>query len=68
MLPNTAATVRQSSVVPTAGTATLMMVDVTGTLLEGVASTLVVVETILTVASTLVVIKTVLIVEVAKCE
>ena len=69
MLPNTAATMRQSSAVPTtAGTKTLMMVDVTGTLLEGVACTLVVIETILTVASTLVVIETVLIVEVVKCE
>ena len=45
-----------------------MMVDVTGTLLEGVAGTLVAIETILTVASTLVVIETVLIVEVVKCE
>ena len=50
MLPNTAANMRQSSAVPTtADTTTLMMVDVTGTLLEGVASTLVVIETILIV-------------------
>ena len=70
MLPNTVATMRQSSsaVPTTAGTTVVMMVDVTGTLLEGVVSTLVVIETILTVASTLVVIETVLIVEVVKCE
>ena len=69
MLPNTAATMRQSSAVPmTAGTKMLTMVDVTGTLLEGVASTLLVIETTLIVASTLVVIETVLIVEVVKCE
>ena len=67
MLPNTAATMRQSSAVPmTAGTKMLTMVDVTETLLEGVASTLLVIETTLIVASTLVVIETVLIVEVAK--
>ena len=46
MLPNTAATMRQSSVAPTAGTKTLMMMDGAATLLEGVASTL---ETLLTV-------------------
>ena len=46
MIPNTAATMRQSSAVPTAGTKTLVMVDVAGTLLEGVASTL---ETVLAV-------------------
>ena len=54
MLPSTAATIRQSSAVPTtasAGTIALIMVDVAGTLLEGVASTL----------------DTVLIVDVVKC-
>ena len=50
MLPNTAATTRQSIAVPatTAGT-TVTMVDVPGTLLEGVAITLVVIETVLIV-------------------
>ena len=50
MLPNTTATMRQSSAVPTtAGITTLMMVDVAGTLLEGVAGTLVVIENTLIV-------------------
>ena len=47
MLPNTAATMRQSSAVPTtasAGTIILMMVDEAGTVLEGVASKLLVVD------------------------
>ena len=44
MLPNTAATMIQSSAVATAGTVTLMMMDGTGTLLVGVANTL---ETVL---------------------
>ena len=52
MLPNTAATMRQSSVIPTTAGTTMMKVDVTGTLLEDVASTLV---------------ETILIVDVVKC-
>ena len=48
MLPNTAATMRQSSTVPTtAGTSTTL--DVVGTLLEGAANKLVVIRTVLIV-------------------
>ena len=50
MLPNTTATMKQSSAVPTTASVT-MVVDMTGTLLEGVASTL----------------DTILIVDVVKC-
>ena len=49
MVPNTAATMRQSSTVPTtasAGTIILMMVDEAGTVLEGVASKLLVVDVV----------------------
>ena len=49
MLPSTAAIMRQSAVPTTAGTTVPMMVDVPGTLLEGVAITLVVIETVLIV-------------------
>ena len=39
MLPNTAATIRQSSAVPTTDSTIMAVVGMTGTLLEGVAST-----------------------------